>query len=522
MRTCFAAVFCAVLLAACGGAGSGALPPARPDAVVSGVAFDGPIVHATVSVYSFANGVAGSLLGSAVTDDQGRYAVTISSVDVPLLVQVSGGYYVDETSGQQVPLAEGAALTALANYHSGTPLTVAVTAFTTVAAGLAQYYIGKQGMAVGAAIDQANQMISQLIGVDIIKTLPVDITNPANASPFLTPGLQYAFAAAALSGWTDYAAAIDQATPGQAPFNAVSLAQRMHDDIAADGVLDGNAADPNGNPVPLSLGTFALDADVYRHALAVQMVRVAQGAENRTSVGPAAVAAAAQAYNDSTSPVFGTRAVIPFTEQGPAIVLRSPTGWVGGPAATSPVLALDLEDAFGFASPPAVTLDGKPLALGNPVPPPAMGGGYAFTAILDTAAIPDGRHTLAVAATDYIGTVATASFPLNVDHTPPQFCVNSYWATSSGFYPLPQGSANWSGSYRDNLSGVVAMTINGATPVLTPGADNTGTWVLPDSSALVLPDFDITVTDAAGNVDHFTYSQSNSTFAGPACLTGWY
>ena len=522
MRTCFATMLCAVLLAACGGAGSGGLPPARPDAVISGVAFDGPIVHATVSVYGFANGVAGSLLGSALTDAQGRYAVTVRSADEPILVQVSGGYSVDETSGQQVPLAEGAVLMALANYHSGTPMTVAVTAFTEVAAGLAQYYIDKQGMAAGAAIDQANQMISQLVGVNIIQILPTDITNPANASPFLTPGLQYAFATAALSGWTDYAATVDQVTPGQAPFNAVSLAQRMHDDIAADGMLDGNAADPNGNLVPLYLGTFALDADVYRHALAVQMVRVAQGADNRTSVGPATVAAAAQAYNDSTSPVFGSRAVIPFTEQGPGIVLRSPTGWVGGPAATSPVLALDLEDAFGFASPPVVTLDGKPLAVGGAAPPPAMGGSYAFSGTLDTAAIPDGRHTLAVTATDYIGAVATASFPLDVDHTPPQFCVNRYWSDSSGFYPLPQGSANWSGSYRDNLSGVVSMTVNGQTPVLTPGAGNTGTWVLPNSSALVLPDFDITVTDAAGNVDHFTYSQVNDPFAGPACLNGWY
>ena len=107
-------------------------------------------------------------------------------------------------------------------------------------------------------------------------------------------------------------------------------------------------------------------------------------------------------------------------------------------------------------------------------------------------------------------------------HTPPQFCVNSYWASSSGFYPLPQGSANWSGSYRDNLSGVVSMSVNGQTPVLTSGAGNTGTRVLPNSSALVLADFDITVTDAAGNVDHFTYSQVNDPFAAPACLTGWY
>ena len=46
------------------------------------------------------------------------------------------------------------------------------------------------------------------------------------------------------------------------------------------------------------------------------------------------------------------------------------------------------------------------------------------------------------------------------------------------------------------------------------------TRALPNSSALVLADFDITVTDAAGNVDHITYSQGGNTFARPVCPTG--
>ncbi len=510
-----------LLLSACG-SGPGALPPERPDAVISGVAFDGPVMHGQVSVYGFGSGGAGSLLGSATTDNEGRYAMTVRAPDQPVLVTVTGGTYVDEVSGQTIPFPQGAALTAVANYQSGTPLTVAITAYTQLAAGLAQYYIADQGMTAAAAVDQANQMVSQLVGVDIIATLPVDITDPANAAPALTPGLRYAFAVAAISSWTDYAATVDQVSPGQAPFNALSFAQLMYDDIAADGMLDGYSADASGNPVPVTLGTFALNEDVYRHGLAVQMIRVAQSAINRTSVTASELAAAAEAYNDSTSPVFGGRPVIPFAGGGPGISLQAPTGWVGGPQALTPTLALTLDDAFGFAAPPEILLDGAPLAVTDPAPPPVLGGDYVFTADLNAAAIPDGRHVLSVSATDYIGAVATADFPLNVDHSPPQFCVNSYWAGSSGFYPLPQGSADWSGNYRDDLSGVVSMTVNGYHPVLTPPSGTAGSWVIPDSSSLVLPDFDITVTDAAGNVDHFTYTQGNSSFAGPACLTGWY
>ena len=521
MRMLIPAVVCGLFISACG-SGPGSLPSARPDAVISGVVFDGPVMDATVWVYGFASGAPGTLLGTTHTDAQGQYALTVSAPDQPVLVQVSGGTTVDPVTGTTLPLPAGAMLTALANYRSGVPMTIAVTAFTHLAAGLAEHDIGSDGMAVAAAIDNANAVVSQLLGVDVIRTLPVDFTNPANAAATLTPQLQYAFAVAALSGWADAAAIHDQAQPDQPPYDAMTLAQDMHDDIAADGVLDGYAIGPDGNSVALSLGSTALNEDVYRHEFAVQMIRVAQGAENRSSVGPVALAAAAQAYNDSVSPVFGSRPVIPFSEGGPAITLKGPVGWVGGPAAQSPQLVLELKDAFGFSAPPAITLDGMPLALTAATQPPVSGGGYTFTAQIDAASLADGRHSLGVLVSDDIGAVASASFPLDVDHTPPQFCVNNYWSNSSGFYPLPQGSANWSGDYRDNLSGVVSLTIDGHTPVLTPGTGDAGTWVLPDSSALVLPDFDVTVTDAAGNVDHFISIQGSSPFAGPACVTGWH
>ncbi len=519
----FTVFFVCVLLAACGGGSSG-LPPQRPEASVTGAAVDAAIINGTVSVYAFSDGTPGALLGSGVTDSAGHYSIDIRSEDQPILVQITGGYYVDEVTGQQVDLLPGQALTALANYQSGVPLTVVATAFTHLAAGLAEYDIASGSMPVAAAIDASNQLVSDLIGVDILHTTPADITDPANASPSLTAGLQYGFATAALASWSEDAALADKAALDSAPFNSITLAQLMHDDIAADGVLDGKGLDQNGDPAALHVGTIALNEDIYRHALAIHMIRMAQNPANRTAIAPAMLAPAARAYNDNVSTLFGKRPVIPFIEGGADLALNAPTGWVGSlDAAHNPVtLDVTLTDAFGFAAAPVFVLDGSPLAVASPTPPPTLGGGYEFKASLDTSTIPEGSHTLGVSATDYIGTVVTKTYPFDVDHTPPQFCVNGYWADASGYYMLPNGSVNWSGEYRDNLSGVVSMTVNGDTATLTPNPDGTGSWVIPNSVGVTLPDFDITVTDAAGNVNHFTSSPTQNFFAGPACIDGWF
>ncbi|MHB8453997.1 MAG: hypothetical protein ACYDDO_04710 [Acidiferrobacterales bacterium] len=516
-------LFPCLLLCACGG-GSNGLPPQRPQASVSGAAVDAAIINGTVAVYAFSDGTPGELLGSGVTDNAGNYRIDIRSADQPILVQVEGGYYLDEVTGMQVDLLPGQALTALSNYRSGTPLTVVATTFTHLAAGLAEYDIANEGMPVASAIDAANNLVSNLVGVDILHTTPADITDPANASPFLTPGLQYGFATAALSGFTRYAALAANAAPDGAPFNSITLAQLMHNDIAADGVLDGKGLDQNNDPVVLHLGTIVLNEDIYRHALAVNMIRMAQDPNNKTAITPALLAPAASAYNDNVSAIFGKRPVIAFDEGGSNLVLNAPSGWVGSldPAHNPVTVDVTLTDAFGFAAPPAFALDGSPLVLTNPTLPPALGGGYAFQGSLDTSAIPEGAHTLSVSATDYIGTIVTRNYALNVDHTPPQFCINGYWANASGYYMLPNGSVDWSGAYRDNLSGTVSMTVNGDNATLTENPDGTGSWVVPGSVGVTLPDFDITLTDAAGNVDHFTSSPTQNFFAGPACTSGWF
>jgi len=516
-------LFLCILIAACGG-GSGSLPPPRPDTSVSGTAVDALIINGTVSVYGFANGRIGALLGSGVTDSAGQYAISIRAMDQPILVQVSGGYYVEEASGQQVDLTPGQSLTAVAIYQSGTPLTVVATTFTHLAAGLAEYDIARLGMPAAAAINAANTLVSGLVGVDIIHTTPTDITNPANASPFLTPGLQYAFATAALSSWTQYAALADNAPVHSAPYTSIALAQAMHDDIAADGALDGKGVDQNGDPSALHIGTFALNQDIYRHALAVHMIRMAQNPNNKTALSSAVIAPMAEAYNDSVSAIFGKRPLVAFAEGGASLTLNTPSGWVGSlDAARNPVtFDVTLTDAFGFAAAPTFALDGSPLALANAAAPPALGGGYEFKGTLDTTTLAEGRHTLSVSATDYIGTVVTRTYPFDVDHTPPQFCVDGYWVGTSGYYMLPSGSVNWSGQYRDNLSGAVSMTVNGYTATLTPNPNGTGSWVIPNSVGVILPGFNITVTDAAGNMNHLIYSLSQNFFAGPACTNGWF
>ena len=103
-----------LLLHACGGgggSGSGSsLPPQRPLGAVNGNAVDAVIVDGTVNVYAYQGGVRGSLLGDAVTDQEGYYSLDLRAPSQPILIEISGGSYVEEASGQSVSPEDGQVL----------------------------------------------------------------------------------------------------------------------------------------------------------------------------------------------------------------------------------------------------------------------------------------------------------------------------------------------------------------------------------------------------------------------------
>ena len=99
MRNYIVLLFSLAFLTACGGGGGGGSTGPTgstiPVGSVSGTAFDGLILNGTVSVYDFSTGAKGALLGQATTDGNGLYALSLQVESRPVLVEITGGYYVE-------------------------------------------------------------------------------------------------------------------------------------------------------------------------------------------------------------------------------------------------------------------------------------------------------------------------------------------------------------------------------------------------------------------------------------------
>ncbi|HNQ36132.1 MAG TPA: hypothetical protein PKN80_08740, partial [bacterium] len=115
--------------AGCGGGGGGS--SVRLDTNLLGLASKGPIEGGTVSIYALdAAGNQGALLGTAITDDDGSYSIDIGGYQGNVLVQVTGGTYLDEATN--LPVAFAGTLRAALTNVTGT-VSVAVTPLTELA-----------------------------------------------------------------------------------------------------------------------------------------------------------------------------------------------------------------------------------------------------------------------------------------------------------------------------------------------------------------------------------------------------
>ena len=504
MRNCLVLFISLVFLTACGGGGGsgGSTSPTGstiPVGSVSGISFDGLILNGTVSVYDFTTGAKGALLGQTTSDSSsGLYSLSLQVESRPVLIEITGGYYNEEAgsaTSTQVALSSNEKLTALANYTTGTPLKVAVTTYTHLAAGLAAYQISK-GTAVSTAINNANTRASSLAGVNILTTTPKEITDVSNASATLTPELKYGFLAGAISMWT-YKNAPTAAAAHLPPYTSIDFAQLLYQDISADGLLDGSGLDSTGAAAPLSFGTTLLGVEVYRKELGVAMVQIARDANNKTGLDGATVLPFAQFYVSSTDPTFNN--IVPTQIIAPVVIIT-------GPAANSwsrknISVTGNINSAVGLKM-AELLVDGLSVATAtNPASTTfQLNSSPAFS--LNTATYADGAHTIAVRATDAAGQVTTVNIPVKIDNTAP--------TSTGGFIP---GAFYFgidvpvSGTASDSYSGVSSVTLNqylasSVTSYLPINAG--GNWIANMLSAS-FPVGWIQINDAAGNCSVYKF-----------------
>jgi hypothetical protein len=467
----------AMLLTACSsGGGDASLPSERPAGALTGHAVDAVVVGGTVTVYGFLGGQRGDALSTGATDQEGRYSVTIRAEDQPVLIELAGGSYVEEASGKSITLRDGQVLRAVTFYRSGTPLTTMVTPWTNLAAGLVAYKV-RQGLSVENAVTEASTAISSLGGVDILRTYPRNITDPANATTSLTDEHLYGFLTAAISSWTAWASEQNGQPPHEI-WSSIALAQVMYQDIVADGMLDGRGFNKSETGLTdLGFGLVRLSANTYRADFAKHLLGMAAGDANKTGITVQTLLPRAEHLAATTHEVFGTTAPVPLDNEGPTITPVEPERRYHNASFT---FAVGVSDFVGVKS---VTFDIDGTDLGPAANPrrPAIP--------INTKTYADGLHQIGVRAVDYVGNESYRRLEIYFMNTAPFVWLEAPTITN-------QRDVVATGTYTDNGAGVAAISIRG----ISARIEADGTW----SASIGLQDgqnsIPIVITDQLGNI----------------------
>ncbi len=170
----------------------------------------------------------GTQVATGTTDAQGNFSMSIGSYSGPVMLQMSGGTYIDEATGLTMTMSPGDVMTAIMpSIISGETITnIQVTPLTSMAQAMANNMAG--GM-TGANITAANSSIGNYFMVsDILHTQPM---NPlvSGASGTATQDMRnYGMAIAAMS----------QSATDMGMTSSSSMVTAMMND-ASDGVMNG-------------------------------------------------------------------------------------------------------------------------------------------------------------------------------------------------------------------------------------------------------------------------------------------
>lgn len=266
LRVVTAMIATTLLVAACGGGGAAdnvgsggtGTVGSGGTGVVSGTVTKGPVGSATVTAYGVSSGQAGAQIGTASTDIKGNFSMAIGSYAGPVMLQMSGGSYIDEATGTSMTMAQGDVMTAVMpsvalNANSSG---VQVTPLTAMAQAMAQHMSGGMTEANIAAANAA--MGSNFLVNDILHVQPMNPLVAGSGASASVDAQNYGMTLAALSQYA-------RQTLNMSSSSAMVTAM-MRD--ATDGVLDGKAGTASvqmggmggGMMLPPTAGTSGMGA----------------------------------------------------------------------------------------------------------------------------------------------------------------------------------------------------------------------------------------------------------------------
>ncbi len=196
---------------------------------ISGSAAKGPVNGGTVTAYGVnANGSRGAQIGTATTDAQGNFSMTVGNYSGAVMLQLSGGNYMDEATGQSMNMYQNTVMTALIPTMTagGTIGNIEITPVTSMAQTWAQDMTG--GM-TQANIASANSAMGQFFNIgDILTTHPMDPLVQGSGAGATQDQRNYGMTLAAMS---------QEAYELAMPYSSGIVTSMMGD--ASDGTMDG-------------------------------------------------------------------------------------------------------------------------------------------------------------------------------------------------------------------------------------------------------------------------------------------
>ncbi len=260
---------------------------------ISGTAFMGRMTSGTMMAFAVAGGVMGAQLGTSQVDASGHFGMSIGSYAGPVMLQLTGGSYVDEAAGTTMTMASGDVLSAAlpAVTAGATVGGVQVTPLTAMAQDRAQHMTG--GM-TGANVTAANQAVGSYFMVDdILMTPPMDPAVAGSGAGATAGARNHGMTIAAMS---EYAKSLGMTT------SSGLFAAMMED--ASDGVMNGMMGSTSISMTGMGgmMGGGMMQATAGTSGLATAMTTFVGSAMNQSGV----VLADLQSLVDKLSTSNGT------------------------------------------------------------------------------------------------------------------------------------------------------------------------------------------------------------------------
>lgn len=282
-----------LVLTGCGGGGSGSsgnvTSPPPSSGSISGDAIKGPVNGGTITAYAMNNGAVGAEIAHVTTDANGHFSLSMGSHAGPVMLQLDGGTYTDESTGVVMTMLPGDVMTAVVpDMTAGQAVSgVRVTPLTTMAQAMAQRLSG--GM-TGANVTTANAAVGVYFSVgDILHDMPIDpLMAGSGTSGADQDSINYGMTLAAMSEYAEM----------QGMSSSSAMVTAMVND-AEDGTMNGRMFGDSVMMGGTGMG-MPLAAMAGTGGLATAMAAFTRSAQNHSGVALATMQPLIDKLNGST------------------------------------------------------------------------------------------------------------------------------------------------------------------------------------------------------------------------------